>query len=217
MLSGFKNIRKIAILRANALGDLIVTLPAIKAIRNAYPDAEIILLGKPWHKDFLVKGRSPVDRVIIVPVKKGIRSEGNQHENMIETERFFNKMRQEQFDIAISFQGNGTSANSFIKELQARYTAGFWTEGAERLDQCVDYYYYQSETLRYVELAGLIGATPAGLEPEIHVLEKDREEIGNFICELDNKPFTVLHPVATDIRRPFLLLRFRFVVFLFHP
>ncbi|MEJ7682000.1 MAG: hypothetical protein WKG06_29940 [Segetibacter sp.] len=65
-----KNIHKIAVLRANALGDFIVTLPALKAIRSTYPDAEIVLLGKPWHKEFLIEGRTPVDRVIIVPVKK---------------------------------------------------------------------------------------------------------------------------------------------------
>ncbi len=196
-----KNIKKIAVLRANALGDFIVTLPAFKAIRNTYPDAEIVLLGKPWHKAFLVKGRSPVDRVIVVPVKKGIRIEVNQVENTGETERFFKEMQQEQFDIAVSFQGNGKSANPFIKRLGAKHTAGLWTEGAERLDKCMNYYYYQSETLRFIELAGLIGAPPVSLEPEINVLEKDKEDIQSFMYSLDNKPFIALHPIATDIRR----------------
>ncbi len=199
--SVLKNVKKIAVLRANALGDFIVTLPAFKAIRNAYPHAEIVLLGKPWHKAFLVKGRSPIERVIVVPVKTGIRNEDNEVENMAATEQFFEEMQQEQFDIAISFQGNGNSANPFIKRLGAKYTAGLWTEGAESLDKCLNYYYYQSETLRYVELAGLIGATPVSLEPEINVLEKDNAEIEYFINGLDNEPFIALHPVATDIRR----------------
>ena len=47
-----KNVKKIAILRAKALGEFIVTLPAINALRKAYPQSEIILLGKKWHKDF---------------------------------------------------------------------------------------------------------------------------------------------------------------------
>lgn len=196
-----QNVKKIAVLRANALGDFIVTLPAFKAIRNTYADAEIVLLGKPWHKEFLVKGRSPVDRVIVVPVKKGIRTEANQVENTGETERFFEEMQQEQFDIAISFQGNGNSANPFINRLGAKYTAGLWTEGADKLDKCLNYYYYQSETLRYIELAGLIGAPPVSLEPEINVLEKDKEEIQFFMNSLDNKPFIALHPAARDIRR----------------
>ncbi|MBA2760423.1 MAG: glycosyltransferase family 9 protein [Segetibacter sp.] len=195
------NVKKIAVLRANALGDFIVTLPAFKAIQNTYPNAEIILLGKPWHKAFLVEGRSPVDRVIVVPVKKGIRNEVNQMEKAAETEQFFEDMEQEQFDIAISFQGNGNSANPFVKRLAARYTAGLWTEGAERLDRCLNYYYYQSETLRYLEVASLIGATPLNFEPEINVLEEDKKEIRHFLSEVGNKPFIALHPVATDIRR----------------
>ena len=197
----FENVKKIAVLRANALGDFIVTLPALQAIRSAYSDAEIVLLGKPWHTAFLVEGRSPVNRVIVVPVKKGIRSEVNEDENIGETERFFEEMQQEQFNIAISFQGNGNSANPFIKRLGAKHTAGLWTEGAEKLERCLNYYYYQSETLRYVELAGLIGAAPVSLEPEINVLEKDNEDIRHFINGLENKPFIALHPVATDVRR----------------
>ena len=65
-----KNVKKIAVLRCGALGDFIVTLPALKAMHNAYPEAEIILLGKPWHKKFLIKNRTPVDRVVVVPIKK---------------------------------------------------------------------------------------------------------------------------------------------------
>ena len=78
-----KNIKKIAILRANALGDFLVTLPAIDAIRAAYPNAEIVLLGKPWHKEFLIKGRCVIDRVIVVPPLKGIRDEKVMEENEI--------------------------------------------------------------------------------------------------------------------------------------
>jgi ADP-heptose:LPS heptosyltransferase len=196
-----ENVKKIAVLRANALGDFIVTLPAFKAIRNTYPDAEIVLLGKPWHKEFLVDGRSPINRVVVVPVKKGIRSEAGQDESINETERFFEEMQHEQFDIAISFQGNGTSANPFLKRLNAKLTVGLWTEGAEKVDRYLNYYYYQSETLRYIEVAGLIGANPVSLEPELNVLDKDEEEIVGFISELERERFVVLHPVATDIRR----------------
>ena len=42
-----ENVRKIAVLRAGGLGDLIFTLPALGALREAYPKAEISLLGSP--------------------------------------------------------------------------------------------------------------------------------------------------------------------------
>ena len=35
-------------LRANALGDFVFSLPALDALRAAYPDAELVLLGAPY-------------------------------------------------------------------------------------------------------------------------------------------------------------------------
>src|SRR5438105_9585332 len=106
MNSKVEGVQKIAVLRAGALGDFIVTLTALKAIRSAYPGAEIILLGKPWHKKFLLKNRTPVDRVIAIPVKKGVRDELYEVEDAAVTEAFFEAVKQEQFDIVVSFQGN---------------------------------------------------------------------------------------------------------------
>lgn len=196
-----KNIKKIAILRANALGDFLVTLPAIQAIRKTYPDAEIVLLAKPWHKEFLIPGRSPIDRVIVVPVTKGIRNEVERSENVLEQKIFFEEMQKEHFDIAIHFQGNGVSANPFINRLGADLTVGLTTENAAPLDKSLPFYYYQSEALRYLEVAALIDAKTEDLESHINVLPQDKEEIKGLLSFLDKKPFVVLHPFVVDLRR----------------
>lgn len=196
-----KNIKKIAILRANALGDFLVTLPAIDAIGAKYSDAEIVLIGSPWHKKFLISGRTSVDRVIIVPVMNGIRKEINESENVVEQERFFEEIQKEHFDIAIHFQGNGISANPFINRLKASLTVGLTTENAEQLNRSIPFYYYQSEVLRYLEVAKLIDAKSDTFEPHINVLDEDEREIKGLLNFLDNKPFVVLNPYAVDIRR----------------
>jgi ADP-heptose:LPS heptosyltransferase len=196
-----KNIKKIAILRANALGDFLVTLPAIRAISTKYHQAEIILLGRPWHKNFLIAGRTPVDRVIIVPVMKGIRNEINERENASEQRAFFEEMQKEHFDIAIHFQGNGVSANPFLNRLKAELTVGLTSENAEPIDRSIPFYYYQSEVLRYLEVAELIDAKTDCIEPQINVLDEDAEEIKGLLNLLDKKPFVVLNPFAVDIRR----------------
>ncbi len=196
-----KNIKKIAILRANAIGDFLVTLPAIHAIRAKFTKAEIVLLGSPWHKSFLVPGRTPIDRVIIVPVMKGIRSEKNKREKDEEQERFFKEMQKEHFDIAIHFQGNGISANPFLNRLKAGLTVGSTSENAEPIDKSIPFYYYQSEVLRYLEVAGLIDAKTENIEPQISVLNEDAEEIKGLLNFLEKKQFVVLNPFAVDIRR----------------
>ncbi len=70
-------VRKIAILRANGLGDLMFALPALDAMRATYPGAEIVLLGREWHVAFFLNRPGPVDRVIAVPPCRGITEANN--------------------------------------------------------------------------------------------------------------------------------------------
>ena len=200
--SPIDQVKKIAILRANGLGDFIVTLPAIKAIRDAYPAAELVMLAKPWHKNFLEKGRTPVDRVEVVPVLKHIREDIGEEENQDELNVFFQKMKNEQFDIAVHFQGKGSAANQFLNKLNARLTAGHSCNEAEMIDRSIPYYYYQNEIIRFLEVAKLIGATAFDLEPEIILLEKDKQESLQFMTEQNlKKPFIIFHASAMDQRR----------------
>jgi ADP-heptose:LPS heptosyltransferase len=46
-------IERIVVLRANALGDFLLALPALEALKAAYPGASMTLLGTAWHAAFL--------------------------------------------------------------------------------------------------------------------------------------------------------------------
>jgi len=59
-----KTIERILIRGVNWIGDSVLTLPAIKAIRRAFPDAEISLLVKPWVSD-IFKGNPDIDEIIL--------------------------------------------------------------------------------------------------------------------------------------------------------
>lgn len=73
----FPAVEKIAVLRANRIGDFIVTLPALAALRATYPPAELVLPGRPWHANFLTGRPGPVDRVVpIPPSRRGRRGRG---------------------------------------------------------------------------------------------------------------------------------------------
>jgi hypothetical protein len=53
-------VEKIAVLRANALGDYLFRLPALESLRAAYPQAEIVLLGaQPVPDRALGAGQEP--------------------------------------------------------------------------------------------------------------------------------------------------------------
>src|SRR5436305_12770626 len=183
------NIHKVAVLRANALGDFIFALPALEALRAAYPQAEIVLLAKKWHATFLQGRPGPVDRVVAVPPYPGVSDEpgtpSTQHslECTAELEHFFEAMAQERFDLAIQLHGGGRYSNPFLLRLGARMNVGLKTPDAIPLDRWVSYIYYQPEILRYLEVVSLVGAAPIVLESRISIIEEDLLEAQSVVPE----------------------------------
>lgn len=211
---------KIAVLHAKALGDFIVTLPALAAIKETYPHTELVLLAKPWVREFLVARPSPVDRVI--PVLPGIIgvSGGSEVEvkgrdcntapgvDPAEAELFYAAMQAEKFAAVVHMQGDGKTANPFIKKLGAGLTVGIRNPPAEIIDRFIPYVHYQSEVLRHLEIAALVGARTTRLEPRIAVTKADEQEIAPVEAIVKGRPYAVLHAGADDSRRVWPAVKF---------
>lgn len=202
MTSGFgpvPDVRKIAVLRANSIGDYVFALPALASLRAAYPEAEIVLLGLPWHERFLAGRPGPVDRVIPVPPSEGVNTTEPPAPPEV-MERFFAAMRAEHFDLACQLHGGGRNSNPFVLRLGARVTIGSRTPDAPALDRWLPYVYFQPEIIRLLEVVSLAGAPPVGLEPHLEVTARDRREAQDVVGA-SAAPLAVLHPGANDPRR----------------
>src|SRR5579875_14364 len=204
------DINKIAVVRVNGLGDYLFIIPALYALRAAYPEAEIVLLGKEWHVEFLTGRPGPVNRVIVVPPVSGVGTPPGSVEDMEQTEQFFRQMRREKFDLAIQMHGGGRYSNPFTARLGARTTLGLRTPDALPLDLWMPYIMYQSEVLRYLELVSLVGAPVVTVEPTITVMPSDIEESYRVVAEKEH-PLVAIHPGATDPRRHWPTQRFAVV------
>jgi ADP-heptose:LPS heptosyltransferase len=194
------DVRKVAVLRANGLGDFLFALPALEALRAAFPGAEIVLLGLPWHGTFLEGRPSPVHRVVVVPAAKGVREGAGLVDNEAELSAFFQAMEQERFDIALQMHGGGRYSNPFVRRLGARLCAGLRTPDAVPLDLSTPYIYFQSEIMRYLEVARLVGAQAVTLEPAVSVTEDDIGECAPVLGDGD-APIVAIIPGAGDGRR----------------
>jgi ADP-heptose:LPS heptosyltransferase len=194
------DVHKIAVLRANALGDFILTLPALDALRHAYPEAEIVLLAKAWHAAFLQGRPSPVNRVVTIPTYGGVNASPETVGDPAEVEQFFMEMQQECFDLALQLHGGGRYSNQFVQRLKARVTAGLKSPEAAPLDRWIPYMYFQHEILRHLETVALVGAASTTLVPRIAVTPEDLAEAAHVVPENDQL-LVVLHPGANDIRR----------------
>lgn len=195
------DVRKIAVLRTNqGVGDLLVCLPAIRSLKAAYPHAEIVWLGLSWHERFLCDRPTGIDRLIEVPPSLQLRNL-NQKMDRDET-AFFEDLRREAFDIAINFQAEEDLSYYILQQLNARCIIGQSMSLRQLYDRSIPYTYYQHEIIRHIHLVRLLGANDVTLSPTIELHNWEKEEAERLILELAmEKPFVLLHPGATDMRR----------------
>ncbi|MDQ6743743.1 MAG: hypothetical protein M3Z97_12680, partial [Candidatus Dormibacteraeota bacterium] len=177
-------VHKIAVLRANALGDFIFCLPALEALRATYPAAEITLLARAMHQQLLDGRPGPVDRVVVLPRIRGVSVPDHQETDEKEAAACVEALKADRFDVAVQIHGGGAYSNPFLRSLGARTTVGLKAPDAEAPDRWIPYFYYQHEVLRYLEVVSLLGVRPAALEPRLQVTERDLGEAAGVLDAL---------------------------------
>lgn len=205
-----EDVRKIAVLRPNAVGDFVFALPALHALKAAYPQAELVLIGKAWHRSFLAGRPGPVDRVAELPAVPGVGAPGDPSVDTAAADTpaidaFIGRMREERFDLALQMFGGGRHSNAFLQRFGARLTAGARSLDAPALDRWLAYREPAPRRLALLEIAGLVGAWPGPLPmPELSLTEADQREAEAVLRQeavrADDR-IIVLQPGSTDPRR----------------
>jgi heptosyltransferase II len=87
--------KRILLTRTDRLGDLVLTTPAIKAVRNAYPGAYIAMIVRPYTEP-VARGNPYLDEIIVYD-KYG------KHKGLFAALKFAYEIRKKGFDRAIMF------------------------------------------------------------------------------------------------------------------
>ncbi len=194
-----KNIHKIAVFRALKLGDMLCAVPAIKALRSAYPNAEIVLLGLPWAKKFVERFNMYIDRFIHFPGCIGLPE---QPFNRRLFEEFIQQMREENFDLVLQMQGNGTIVNALLLLFNAKNVAGFYNDKSYiESDLFMPYPDYGYEAQRHILLMEHLGIKTKKPELDFPITEKDEQEFDALCLPLVNKKYICIHPGSADASR----------------
>ena len=106
-------LRKVLLIRLRRIGDIILTTPAVRALRTALPRAELVyVVEEPYRK--LVEGNPDIDRVIAVPKRQSRR----------EFFALVRAIRKEGYDAVIDFHG-GPRASLLALLSGAKVKAGY--------------------------------------------------------------------------------------------
>jgi ADP-heptose:LPS heptosyltransferase len=202
------DVERIVIFRALFLGDLLLSVPALRAIRGRFPSAEITLLSLPWAQEFAAHFRQYIDRFEPFTGYPGLVEAGGTPRSV---EAFLARQRARRYDIAVQMHGSGSTSNPFILQLGARITAGLYAfESPPGLTLAEPYPDDQPEICRNLRLAAILGADD--LEPtlEFPLLLEDRREAYSLLGEqmAGDRPLIVLHPGSTSPARRWPAERF---------
>jgi ADP-heptose:LPS heptosyltransferase len=202
------NIKKIVVLRPNAVGDFIFSLPCLHALKAAYPDAHLTYIGKQWHADFLRGRPGPIDAVEVIPPCSGVGMPPDTDVDPGPIRDFVERMRMLKIDLALQIFGGGHYSNSFIRQFNARHAIGLRAPGAAALDRWVTYEQLQNRRLQMLEVAALAGADTLRMNQELSITDRDRQEADRILPHQPGKPLVVIQPAASDRRRCWPAARF---------
>ena len=181
-VSGHKPIDKtkiqcILVRTTNWVGDLVMTTPAIEAVRMNFPDSTLTVLARPWVTP-LLENHPAVDHVL--PLKTG----NGYFSHSVEIIRAARELRKMKFDLAIIFQ------NAFEAALLAylggiRLRIGYNTDGRGFL---LSHSVIRGEEVLslhqveyYLSLLRAMGWEAESRDPRLFVSEKDKETIHSLL------------------------------------
>ena len=184
--------RRVAVFRALQLGDMLCSVPALRALRQGLPGAEITLVGLPWAREFAARFSHLVDRFIEFPGHPGL-PEQPVHE--AEHAAFIARMRCEAFDLAIQLHGSGEVTNALVHQFGAKSMAGFYRKGNPPPDGAFLAWNRHHEIRQLLELVAFIGMPASGEQLEFPISDEDRKGASRLMPRhLSHRPYIIVHP-----------------------
>jgi lipopolysaccharide heptosyltransferase II len=87
------SVAKVLVRATNWLGDAVMSLPAVRAIRQVFPQARLAVVARPWVAD-LYAGETAIDEVIVYRAHQGLGAK----------REFAARLREQRFECAILLQ-----------------------------------------------------------------------------------------------------------------
>jgi ADP-heptose:LPS heptosyltransferase len=186
------------VFRALQLGDMLCAVPALRALRAALPDAEIVLVGLPWARWYAERFGRYLDGFREFPGYPGLPEWPPQLDRI---PAFLAAMQGERFDLAIQLHGSGVVSNPLTLLFGARRTVGFYQPPGYCPDAESFFPYpdWGLEVRRVLSLLEHLGIPARGEALEFPLNGDDYGALANLSGAKDLEPgsYVCIHPGAS--------------------
>jgi len=190
--------RKVAIFRALNLGDLLCSIPALRAVRRALPAASIALVGLDGMRPLMRRFRHYVDEFVDFP---GDPAFPEQAACVARLPEFYRYMRAQGFDLALQMHGSGIQSNAIVGKFGAKQWAGFVPLQSQQTPQLMTWPDRQPEIKRYLALLEYLGLPEQDASLEFPLDDADREAAAEVARQAGIEAAACLYALDHHIER----------------
>lgn len=186
---------RVAVFRALQLGDMLAVVPALRALRHAWPAARITLIGLPWAREF-VRRFGYCDELLEFP---GLPGMPERIPDARALPAFYAAARERRFDLALQMHGSGTLTNGIVARLGARRMAGFRPDAASAPEDFLVWDPHEPERERYLRLADSLGVPRHGEQLEFPVDARESRAAHALLAQalpFASRAYVCIHPGA---------------------
>lgn len=196
-------LKRIAVLRAlGGLGDLLCAVPALRSLRAAHPQAEIVLIGIGAIEPLVRRFDRYLDTLLEFPGYPGLPEQPLQVQKI---PAFLQLVQEMSFDLAIQMHGSGLITNPLTVMFGARFNAGFFIPSQYCPDEnrFLPYLAQESEVRRNLRLFEFLGIPSQGEELEFPVSVEDKQVLREIddVRHLIQGKYVCIHPGASTPAR----------------
>lgn len=176
---------------------MLCVIPALRALRHALPNAEIVLIGLPTIEPLMQRFGGYIDQVLAFPGYPGLPERSP---DLRQIPDFLKTVQSYNFDLALQMHGSGGITNPLITLFGAKQTAGFWLPGSycPDRDRFLPYQEQESEIRRYLNLLKFLGIPAQDEALEFPIFDSDWEALNAIAGISQLQPnYVCVHPGAS--------------------
>jgi heptosyltransferase-1 len=199
---------RILLIRPSAVGDVLMVLPSLEALRRAYPQAHIGFIVEDRAQDLII-GHPALNRVHVFPRRRWVRTRSRPalwRETCREIAAFIRSMRDERYDACVDFQGNvkgallglasGVPRRIGYSSVYAR-ECNHWFTNVHVTPKPSDY--HRAE--KFFALVRFLGAVPEDAAYRLPPSPDSAVRVRRFLEESGVSSYAVIHPGTSHFGR----------------